>query len=69
MMLTGVREEEKIQVRVCLFVGTNTRVGNYVESKPKRLGLVRDPEVRAPMENRRVISNVPGLHSSLVALE
>ena len=43
------------------------RVGIYVDSKPKWLGLGRDPEIRSPTENRRVISNVPGLHRALVA--
>lgn len=50
-MLTGVRDE-KIQVRVCLTVGTNMRIDNYVDSKPtKWLGLGRHPEVRSPTEN------------------
>ena len=53
-MLTGVRDE-KIQVRVCLTVGTNMRIDNYIDSKPKWLGLLgRHPEVRSPTENRRV---------------
>ncbi len=44
-------------------------VGYYVDSKPKWLGLSRDPEIRSPIENRRVISNVPGLQSTLVTLD
>jgi hypothetical protein len=57
----------KIEVRVCLIVGTVKDVGNYVESKPKWLGLGQNPEIRSPMENRRVISFVPGLQGALVA--
>ena len=56
--------EEKIEVRVCLIVGTVKCVGYYVDPKPKRLGFGRHPEVRSPMENRRVIyhvGNVPEL--------
>jgi hypothetical protein len=66
--MTSVRYK-KIRVRVCVFVGTNMRVGIIVEFNPKWLGLGRNPEVRSPTENRRVITIVPGLHSSLVAPE
>ena len=61
-VLVTVRDK-KIDVRVCLIVGINKCVGYSVDSKPKWLGFVRNPEVRSPMENRRVISYVPGLHS------
>ena len=55
MMLTAGVRDEKIQVRVCLTVGTNMRIDNYIDSKPKWLGLLgRHPEVRSPTENRRV---------------
>ncbi len=69
LVVVTVRAIKIIDLRVCHFVGTNMRVGIYVDSKPKWLGLGQDPEIRSPTENRRVISIVPGLHRALVTLD